>query len=164
MGRVWDFLGLVEDEDAWTPSPPQPITETRPASSGNVRLITGSPTDSSTAPTVLRPESPPVSFDLPRQFSQEAETEVLQIDGFGDCQHLTSWYKSGVPVVLDLRSVPAEIAQGVVYYATGLISYNQGEVSQVGDGLVLVVPPRVVISTSEKRRLAKIGMWPTGDL
>ena len=91
----------------------------------------------------------------------DVETEILQVDGLGDCPHLTSWYKANVPVMLDLRFLHTEVAQGVVYYATGLVSYNQGEVSQVGDGLVLVSPPGVSVSASEKARLSKIGMWPS---
>ncbi|MCY3563217.1 MAG: cell division protein SepF [bacterium] len=89
------------------------------------------------------------------------ETEILQVDGFADCLHLTSWYKASVPVMLDLRFLPPEVAQGVVYYATGLVSFNQGEVSQVGDGLVLVSPPGVTVSPAEQARLEKIGMWPS---
>ena len=161
MGKVWDFLGLVEDDDAWTPPAASASAEVRAPSSGNVRLITHRPADTQPASAVLRTENPRTS---PQRFSSsplEVETEVLQVDGFQDCPHLTSWYKAGVPVMLDLRFLVAEMAQGVVYYATGLTSYNQGEVLQVGDGLVLVTPPGATVSQSEKARLAKIGMWPS---
>ena len=160
MSKVWDFLGLVEEQDAWTPPPGPVSSEVRSLSSGNVRLIAHDPSDlhgaSAARPEVSRlprERSAPASFDV--------ETEVLQVDGFQDCSHLTSWYKAGVPVMLDLRFLAPEVAQGVVYYATGLVSYNQGDVTQVGDGLVLVVPSGVTVSSSEKARLSKIGMWPS---
>ncbi|MCE2527810.1 MAG: cell division protein SepF [Actinomycetia bacterium] len=158
MGRVWDFLGLVEDEDAWNPPPASTAADVHSPSSGNVRLLSPKTPDSHPVSSVLRTEVP----SMPREHLAVplgVETEVLQVDGFQDCPHLTSWYKAGVPVMLDLRSLPAETAQGVVYYATGLTSYNQGQVSQVGDGLVLVTPPGASVSQSEKARLAKIGMW-----
>lgn len=159
MGRVWDFLGLVEEEDAWTSAPPSPVSVTRP-SSGNVRLIPNKPSDARSAP-VPRPELPRIPRERSAPSPVDVETEILQMDGFGDCPHLTSWYKASVPVMLDLRSLLPEVAQGVVYYATGLVSFNQGEVSQVGDGLVLVSPPGVTVSDSERARLSKIGMWPS---
>ena len=159
MGKVWDFLGLVEEEDAWTSASQSPVSVTRP-SSGNVRLIPNRPSDGRSAPAP-RPELPRIPRERPVPSSVDVETETLQVDGFGDCLHLTSWYKSSVPVMLDLRFLPSEVAQGVVYYATGLVSFNQGEVSQVGDGLVLVSPPGVSVSASEQARLSKIGMWPS---
>lgn len=165
MGKVWDFLGLVEDEDPWTPpaGSGSGASEFRPPSSGNVRLISPNPADSSTVSSMLRTDAHRAPSRRLSASSPEVETEVLQVDGFQDCPHLTSWYKAGVPVMLDLRFLLPEIAQGVVYYATGLTSYNQGEVSQVGDGLVLVLPPGTSVSESERVRLAKIGMWPSGS-
>lgn len=159
MGKVWDFLGLVEDEDAWTSPPEAPVSVTRP-SSGNVRLIPNKPSDALSAPAG-RPELPRIPRERPAPSPVDVETEILQVDGFSDCLHLTSWYKATVPVMLDLRFLSQEVAQGVVYYATGLVSFNQGEVSQVGDGLVLVSPPGVTVSATEKARLSKIGMWPS---
>jgi FtsZ-interacting cell division protein YlmF len=161
MGKVWDFLGLVDDEDPWTPPANSGPSEFRPPSSGNVRLISTKPADSAALSSVLRTDATNPSPQSFRTSSPEVETEVLQMDGFQDCPHLTSWYRAGVPVMLDLRFLAPEVAQGVVYYATGLISYNQGEVTQVGDGLVLVVPPGASVSASEKVRLGKIGMWPS---
>ncbi len=160
MGKVWDFLGLVEDEDAWTPPPTSTSAEIRAPTSGNVRLISDRPIDTQTVSSVLRTDRPRMSPPRLSTTPLEVETEVLQVDGFQDCPHLTSWYKAGVPVMLDLRFLDTEMAQGVVYYAAGLTSYNQGEVLQVGDGLVLVTPPGAAVSQSEKARLAKIGMWP----
>lgn len=159
MGKVWDFLGLVEEEDAWTSAPQSPVSVTRPTS-GNVRLIPNKPSDTRSA-SAPRPELPRIPRERRAPSPVDVETEILQVDGFGDCPHLTSWYKASVPVMLDLRSLPPEVAQGVVYYATGLVSFNQGEVSQVGDGLVLVSPPGVTVSDSERARLSKIGMWPS---
>lgn len=158
MGRVWDFLGLVEEEDAWTP-PASPVAVTRPTS-GNVRLIPDRPSDGRGS-SAVRPELSRFPRERSARRPVDVETEILQVDGFGDCLHLTSWYKASVPVMLDLRFLSQEVAQGVVYYATGLVSYNQGEVSQVGDGLVLVSPPGVTVSSSEQARLSKIGMWPS---
>ena len=162
MGKVWDFLGLVDDEDPWSPPAPSGPSEFPAPSSGNVRLLSTKSPDTAAVSSVRRTEAPPTQSRRLGPSPLEVETEVLQVDGFQDCPHLTSWYKAGVPVMLDLRFLVAEMAQGVVYYATGLTSFNQGEVAQVGDGLVLVVPPGVSVSESEKVRLAKIGMWPSG--
>lgn len=155
-------MGLVEDEDAGVPSSSAATGEVGNPSSGNVRLISGQTPDPPRSPSLLRTESAGYMRGEARTSPLEIGTEVLQVEGFQDCPHLTSWYKAGVPVMLDMRTLPAMVAQGVVYYASGLASYNQGRTTQVGDGLVLVTPPGARVSQSEKVRLSKIGMWPSG--
>lgn len=160
MGKVWDFLGLVDDDDPRTPPTAGPGMQS--PSSGNVRLISSRPAEYESSPPIRRDIPAGYARDRLGSSGSEIGTEVLQMEGFADCSHLTSWYKGGVPVMMDLRFLAAPIAQGVVYYATGLSSYNQGKVTQVGDGLVLVTPPGTRVSESEKVRLSKIGMWPSG--
>ncbi len=161
MGKVWDFLGLVEDEDAWTPPSPSTAGQMHNPSSGNVRLISSRPEGPQSGPSIRRSDLAGYTRGRSGAPGMESGTEVLHVDGFSDCSHLTSWYKAGVPVIMDLRTLSGPVAQGVVYYATGLTSYNQGEVTQVGDGLVLVTPPGARVSHREKVRLSKIGMWPS---
>lgn len=162
MGKVWDFLGLVEDEDAWTPPSPASAGQMQNPSSGNVRLISSRPAGSQSGSSMLRGEASGYTPRTSGFAGPAVGTEILHVDGMQDCPHLTSWYKSGVPVIMDLRNLSGDTAQGVVYYASGLTSYNQGKVAQVGDGLVLVTPPGARVSHSEKVRLSKIGMWPSG--
>ena len=68
-----------------------------------------------------------------------------------------------MPVVLDLRRAESDLVRRVVDFSSGLIYALDGTMRKVGDGLVLVLPPRVTLSRDEKRRLAGLGVYQVDD-
>jgi cell division inhibitor SepF len=89
----------------------------------------------------------------------EAQADILVVEEFGDAKILADRIRDRVPVVLDFRHVDVDLTRRVVDFSSGLIYALDGTMSRVGDGLVLVLPPRTVIDDGEKRRLASLGAY-----
>jgi cell division inhibitor SepF len=94
----------------------------------------------------------------------EVQSDVLVVEEFGDAKILADRVRDRVPVVLDLRRSEPELVRRVVDFSSGLIYALDGTMRKVGDGLVLVLPPRVTLSRDEKRRLAGLGVYQADDI
>lgn len=94
----------------------------------------------------------------------EAESDILLIEEFGDARILADRVRDRTPVVLDMRQADAELMRRVVDFSSGLIYALDGSMRKVGEGLVLVLPPRVGLSRDEKRRLASLGAYELDDI
>ena len=93
----------------------------------------------------------------------EVQSDVLLVEEFGDARILADRVRDRVPVVLDMRNVDGELVRRVVDFSSGLIYALDGSMRKVGEGLVLVLPPRVGLSRDEKRRLAGLGAYELDD-
>jgi cell division inhibitor SepF len=89
----------------------------------------------------------------------EAQSDVLVVEEFGDAKILADRVRDRVPVVLDLRLASPELVRRVIDFSSGLIYALDGKMKKVGEGLVLVLPPRTTLSRDEKRRLADLGVY-----
>ncbi len=94
----------------------------------------------------------------------EAHTDILVIEEFGDARILADRVRDRTPVVLDMRRAEPELVRRVVDFSSGLIYALDGSMRRVGDGLVLVLPPRVTLSRDEKRRLTALGAYELDDV
>lgn len=94
----------------------------------------------------------------------EVQSDVLVVEEFGDAKILADRVRDKVPVVLDLRRAEPELVRRVIDFSSGLIYALDGTMRKVGEGLVLVLPPRVTLSRDEKRRLAGLGVYSVGDV
>jgi len=94
----------------------------------------------------------------------EVQSDVLVVEEFGDAKILADRVRDQVPVVLDLRRASSELVRRVIDFSSGLIYALDGTMRKVGDGLVLVLPPRVTLSRDEKRRLADLGVYQLDDV
>ena len=106
------------------------------------------------------------SEDSPAQpaasrFSAESEIVVARV--FGDAQLLADHLRRGTPVVLDLRSTEPEMVRRLVDFASGLTYALDGTMKRVGQGVILVAPTRVMLSSNEKQRLTDLGLYDLGD-
>jgi cell division inhibitor SepF len=63
-----------------------------------------------------------------------------------------------------MRRATPDLVRRVVDFSSGLIYALDGSMRKVGDGLVLVLPPRVILSRDEKRRLTTLGAYEIDDL
>jgi cell division inhibitor SepF len=111
--------------------------------------------------TSRRVEPPPVS-SMVRPV--EIQSDVLVVEEFADARILADRVRDRVPVVLDMRRADPDLVRRVVDFSSGLIYALDGSMRRVGDGLVLVLPPRVTLSRDEKRRLVTLGAYELDDI
>lgn len=94
----------------------------------------------------------------------EIQSDILVVEEFADARILADRVRDRVPVVLDMRTTDPDLVRRVVDFSSGLIYALDGTMRRVGDGLVLVLPPRVTLSRDEKRRLATLGAYELDDI
>ena len=111
---------------------------------------------------VSRRVEPPATSQMVRPV--EIQSDILVVEDFSDARVLADRVRDRVPVVLDMRSAHPDLVRRVVDFSSGLIYALDGSMRRVGDGLVLVLPPRVTLSRDEKRRLAALGAYQLDDI
>lgn len=92
-----------------------------------------------------------------------AESEVVVASTFSDAQLLADLIRERIPVVLDLRSTEPEMVRRLVDFASGLTYSLDGTMRKVGQGVILVSPPRITVSRDERRRLADMGLYQISE-
>ncbi len=107
--------------------------------------------------TAMRPDFGGIG--VVRSSRSGAQADILVVEEFADAKILADRVRDRVPVVLDFRRVEADLLRRVIDFSSGLIYALDGTMSRVGEGLVLVLPPGVDLSESEKRRLASLGAY-----
>jgi cell division inhibitor SepF len=164
------YLGLVDedqiDEEA-VDRPQNGVVEEATTSRRPVEVIPQSRRvePPPTARAATRPQSRGGSSDtigLVRPV--EVQSDILVVEEFGDARILADRVRDRTPVVLDMRRATPDLVRRVVDFSSGLIYALDGSMRKVGDGLVLVLPPRVVLSRDEKRRLTTLGAYEIDDL
>lgn len=108
-----------------------------------------------------RRTGPPSSSQMVRPV--EIQSDILVVEEFSDARILADRVRDRVPVVLDMRTADPDLVRRVIDFSSGLIYALDGAMRRVGDGLVLVLPPRVTLSRDEKRRLASLGAYELDD-
>ncbi len=94
----------------------------------------------------------------------EVQSDVLLVEEFADARALADRIRDRTPVVLDMRNIDSDLVRRIVDFSSGLIYALDGSMRKVGDGLVLVTPPRVTLSRDEKRRLTALGAYELDDI
>ncbi len=94
----------------------------------------------------------------------EIQSDILVVEEFADARMLADRVRERTPVVLDMRMADGNLMQRVIDFSSGLIYALDGSMRRVGEGLVLVLPPRVTLSRDEKRRLATLGAYELDDI
>ncbi|HEY7563389.1 MAG TPA: cell division protein SepF [Acidimicrobiia bacterium] len=93
----------------------------------------------------------------------DVQADILLVEEFGDAKILADRVRDRVPVVLDLRRTDPDLVRRVIDFASGLIYALDGTMSKVGEGVVAVMPPRVILSREERRRLERLGVYELAD-
>jgi cell division inhibitor SepF len=94
----------------------------------------------------------------------EIQSDILVVEEFSDARVLADRVRDRVPVVLDMREADPDLVRRVIDFSSGLIYALDGSMRRVGEGLVLVLPPRVALSRDEKRRLSSLGAYQLDDI
>jgi len=93
----------------------------------------------------------------------DVQADIVLVEEFGDAKILADRVRDKVPVVLDLRRTEPELVRRVIDFGSGLIYALDGTMSKVGEGLVIVLPPRVTLTRDERRRLQRLGVYELAD-
>ena len=183
MATFWQktlfYLGLVDDdadgEQTAAAVPSQP-----PASPGeSPRVVTARPPGS----VAGRRVDPPASANRqnsswehaeagvyvqpgsqPRQPLESmqrpsAQTEIIVARNFSDAQILADGLRSGRALVLDLRTTEPEMVRRLVDFTSGLTYALDGKMAKIAQGVILVSPAGVAVSSAELDRLASLGLY-----
>ncbi|MEX2132622.1 MAG: cell division protein SepF [Acidimicrobiia bacterium] len=116
------------------------------------------------AANVAQSRSGSSSYSGPMVRPVEIQSDILLVEEFADARALADRIRDRTPVVLDMRNIDGGLVRRIVDFSSGLIYALDGSMRKVGDGLVLVVPPRVTLSRDEKRRLAALGAYELTDI
>lgn len=172
LSKALVYLGLVDEEQAAydvepgapkpRPSRPEPAPDERRARPTRIEGL-----QSVEGRRVEPPVRAPVVSDSQSVRAVrpvEVQSDVLVVEEFGDAKILADRVRDKVPVVLDLRRAHPDLVRRVIDFSSGLIYALDGTMRKVGEGLVLVLPPRVTLSRDEKRRLAGLGVYQASDI
>ncbi len=152
MATAWKktlvYLGLMEEDDEFEELPRYEQTrrdETPPV----VRTV--------------RPESNhPAGRGVVRQMPGTAgprQVHVVEPRIYDDAQQFADRFKSGVPVILNLRMTEPKHAPKILHFASGLVYGLNGRMQRVADSVFLITPFNVEVSSEEKQRLAENGWF-----
>ena len=89
----------------------------------------------------------------------DVQADILVVEEFGDAKILADRVRDRIPVLLDLRRTDPDLVRRVIDFGSGLIYAIDGTMSKVGEGVVAVLPPRVILSREERRRLERLGVY-----
>lgn len=177
------YLGLVDEDqiEAEAAEMANPANQYQPEPAGQPRAVEPLPEGRRvepppTARAATRPQGriespsfeggrrvePPTSSPVVRPV--EIQSDILIVEEFADARVLADRVRDRVPVVLDMRMTDPDLVRRVVDFSSGLIYALDGSMRRVGDGLVLVLPPRVTLSRDEKRRLSTLGAYELDDI
>lgn len=91
--------------------------------------------------------------------SNETQCDIVVARAFNDAQLLADRLRARVPVVLDLRETDPDMVRRLVDFSSGLTYALEGTMRKVAQGVILVLPSRVVLGREERSRLAELGLY-----
>ncbi len=87
------------------------------------------------------------------------ETEIIVARNFSDAQMLADGIRSGRALVLDLRTTEPEMVRRLVDFTSGLTYALDGKMAKIAQGVILVSPAGVAVSSAELDRLSALGLY-----
>lgn len=170
MSGVWRktlvYLGLVEEPDEHDDLPEQfgggyahdedpdqrgaerPAPRPAEVAAGNVRRL-----------PVPEPGTPHV-----RAMQGSVRVAVLPITAFEEVERVGERYRSGQPVLFDLRDADSSVARRVLDFVSGVTYALRGRLVSAGTRCFLLVPDGVEVPLDERHRLSDMGYRiPTRD-
>ena len=181
MSGMWNrtlvYLGLREEpEELYDELPERPVAEQRPsrepaapdrdprgqrAYAGVSAAEPGADRDGRMAggseEAVVRPLRNGEVHVHPTAASASARAALVEIAVFEDVEAVGARYRTGQPVLFDVRSADRATARRVVDFVSGLTYGLRGELTKVGSRAFLLVPDGLELSADERRRLSELG-------
>ena len=78
---------------------------------------------------------------------------VIAARSYEDAEHIGETYRSGVPVMMNLTSMPTDQARRVLDFNTGLVFAMGGRLEKVAPRMFLLSPVGVEVSQAERDRV-----------
>ena len=88
-----------------------------------------------------------------------ARVHLVVPRGFNDAQQIADHFKQGVPVILNLQGVDAELSKRLVDFTSGLTYALDGGMQRVADRVFLLTPRNVEVSAEERARMVERGFF-----
>ena len=147
--RTMVYLGLMEDEEEIEEAPSHDDIPRREEQSHMVRTLRREETHHPAGRGVVRS----IGTQSPRQ------VHVVEPRIFDDAQEFGDRFKTGVPVIINLRMTEARHAPKILHFASGLVYGLNGRMQRVAESVYLITPFNMEVSADEKQRLAEHGFF-----
>jgi cell division inhibitor SepF len=145
----WDEDGYVTEEELERTYADRPNVR-RLASTRRRQESFDDWTDSEERATPIRPRLREVD-------TASVKVHLVVPRGFNDAQQIADRFKQGIPVIVNLQGVEAELAKRLIDFASGLTYALDGGMQRVADKVFLLTPRNVEVSAEEKARLLERG-------
>jgi cell division inhibitor SepF len=89
--------------------------------------------------------------------TRAARVALVEVAAFDDVESIGSRFRTGQPVLFDIRPGDTADARRVVDFVSGLTYASRGRLTKVGSRAFLLVPDGVELSDDEQRRLRGLG-------
>lgn len=156
MAGLWKktlvYLGLME-EDEQLEEVHQHVPDRREEPTRMVRTLSRDE----------QPSNHPAGRGVVRQLATAGPRmnaiQVVEPRVYDDAQEFGDRFKSGTPVIINLRSTEPRHAPKILHFASGLVYGLNGRMQKVAEHVYLITPFNVEVSADEKRRLAEHGFF-----
>lgn len=166
MSGVWRktlvYLGLVEEPDEHDELPERfgepPAREGRdhePVAAG-----AGRP-DASNVRPLRTPE--PGAPHVRQVEGGGNRVAIVDVSRFDDVEEIGARYRSGTPVIIDLRHVDGPMGRRVLDFVSGVTYALRGSLKPAGQRSFLLLPDGTSVGLEERRRLNGLGYDLGGD-
>jgi cell division inhibitor SepF len=186
--KALDYLGLEDDEyqdyDPYEDQPPvarrgnasaPPAEPEQPSALVYPRNSTGTPSQGSVGPVsvsgginIPSPDSGVSGVVAqPRSSSSAvrtvAATKAVKVHttspvSFSEAQDIGERFRTGQPVVIDLRETDRDAAKRLIDFSSGLAFALKGDIKKIEDRVFLLRPNGVDLPADEQRRLRETGL------
>jgi cell division inhibitor SepF len=104
---------------------------------------------------VARAPDVPVAHgpDVPVAHGPDVPVARVAPQTFGEVREIAGGFEQAVPVVLDLRSTEAGLADRLIDFASGLAFALGATMEEIAEHLLLITPPNARISTEQHAQL-----------
>lgn len=133
--------GYAPDDVGYERSAPRPAARPTEVPAGNVRRL-----------PVPEPGTPHV-----RAMQGNVRVAVLPITAFEEVERVGERYRSGQPVLFDLRDAEPAVARRVLDFVSGVTYALRGRLVPAGSRCFLLVPDGVDVPLDERHRLSDMG-------
>jgi cell division inhibitor SepF len=86
-----------------------------------------------------------------------AKPHTVTPGSFNDAQDVADRFKEGLPVIVNLQDVDADLKRRLIDFASGLSYGLDGKVEKVANGVYLLSPANVQVSDEDRRRISGRG-------
>jgi cell division inhibitor SepF len=133
-----------------------PVTSLQPGTSGHSGMQSPSP-ESGVSGVIAQPRS---SSSAVRTVTaaKAVKVHVTAPVSFGEAQDIGERFRTGQPVIIDLRETDRESAKRLIDFSSGLAFALKGDIKKVQDRVFLLRPNGVDVPNDEQRRLRDAGL------